>query len=397
MKHLIVVLSDMEMGAGGPTDDCPHSDDLGRLLLRYNQGELRKIPIDFVFNGDTFDFLKTPYFSKYPHHIHESIALAKFAAIERAHTSFLRSLNRLLSHGEAPRRAHFVVGNHDPELLFPAVQSTLRSGLGERINFPGLSIDLGEVHIEHGSQGDPLFRMEPTQPFVEHNGQRLLNLPWGAVGLLEVAMPYHPWLYDLDRTKPKAQLFDLLPDARTLFMKSASEYWTKTYWQGLLVERDPLKRPSWPMLKEVVRRLVSADAEVSIEDSYREALKAHPGRVFVLGHQHEQRQTQTENKLLLQVGCLRDEYQLRPGGLHRTKLPRSCLELHMEAGVVRGVEHIPFEPPLSREARPLRALKPILKSFLEDLEIARQLRLPPSALVNADLSDLSDRSEHTTV
>ena len=33
--HLIVIFSDVEMGAGGDTDDFPHSEFLGLLLLAY--------------------------------------------------------------------------------------------------------------------------------------------------------------------------------------------------------------------------------------------------------------------------------------------------------------------------------------------------------------------------
>ena len=48
--RLIVIFSDIEMGAGGDTDDFPHSEFLARQLLAYQNGPFRDIPVDFVFN-----------------------------------------------------------------------------------------------------------------------------------------------------------------------------------------------------------------------------------------------------------------------------------------------------------------------------------------------------------
>jgi hypothetical protein len=75
------------------------------------------------------------------------------------------------------------------ELLFPEVQEVIRQHLGlrENVNFPGLEMALGRVHIEHGSQHDPLFSVDPERPFVESkSGEKILGLSGAAVALLEV-------------------------------------------------------------------------------------------------------------------------------------------------------------------------------------------------------------------
>lgn len=67
--RLLVVLSDIEMGAGGAWDDFPHCDRLGELLLSYAGPEHANRAVDLVFNGDTFDLLKTNVDGAYPRHI----------------------------------------------------------------------------------------------------------------------------------------------------------------------------------------------------------------------------------------------------------------------------------------------------------------------------------------
>ena len=53
--RLLVVMSDIEMGAGGPLDDFPHSDFLAEVIHAYGRGPFGDLQVDLVFNGDTLD------------------------------------------------------------------------------------------------------------------------------------------------------------------------------------------------------------------------------------------------------------------------------------------------------------------------------------------------------
>ncbi|RMD97288.1 MAG: hypothetical protein D6812_15545, partial [Deltaproteobacteria bacterium] len=44
--RLLVVMSDIEMGSGGVTDDFPHSDFLAELILAYNDPPFDAIAVD---------------------------------------------------------------------------------------------------------------------------------------------------------------------------------------------------------------------------------------------------------------------------------------------------------------------------------------------------------------
>ena len=147
--QLIVIMSDIEMGAGGPTDDFPHSDFLADIILSYNEPPYADLPVALVFNGDTFDLLKTSYQGVYTRHITQEVALGKMERIAAAHPLFFSGLQEFLGHTLAERRAYFVVGNHDAELQFPELQQLIRThcSCGDRVHFPGFELQVGKVHI----------------------------------------------------------------------------------------------------------------------------------------------------------------------------------------------------------------------------------------------------------
>ena len=250
--RLLVVLSDIEMGAGGPTDDFPHSEWLGDLLRSYQSAPYAGLQVDFVFNGDTFDLLKTSYNEEFPHHIDAKVALGKMERIIAAHQPFFTALREVLAAPGLARRAWFVVGNHDLEVLFPEVQARISRELGqsERVHFPGFSMRIGDVLIEHGQQTDDLFRTDATRPFVDYQGRAILNLSWAAVSLLEVAMPMHPVFYHLDRLKPREMVFKLMPEVRDLLVDAYWQYWVQRGWSWVTGD-DPLKQVHWNVVKEV--------------------------------------------------------------------------------------------------------------------------------------------------
>ena len=367
--RLLVVSSDLEMGAGGPTDDCPHSAFIGERLLEYASSGT---PIDFIFNGDTFDFLKTDLDGRHPLHTTEAIALAKLNRIAGAHKGFFASLRELIAKRRMWHRLQFIIGNHDFELFFPSVQHRIRRLCGaseEEVLFPGLELDIGDVHLEHGSQGDALFRVDPARPFVEHEGRRILNLPWGNVSLIDVALPYHAELHHLDRIKPKHALFAALPEVKELLLARARDYWAKGFWRGLLIERDPLKRVTWEMIKEVAARFFAADADISCGRYYLDALRSDPHhRIYVVAHEHQARSLRTGEKILLQTGCLRNEYHLDPRTLEQEPCDKSIAEIRLEQDRAVDARLVQVATPFQRPVD-LRTLRPILRRLLEDLSI----------------------------
>jgi UDP-2,3-diacylglucosamine pyrophosphatase LpxH len=330
-NKLHVILSDIEMGGGGKEDDFPHTHFLASLIRSYNGAQYKDLTVSFVLNGDTFDFLKTSVHGLYPHLINEEIALEKLARVEAAHAEFFVSLKEFLAH-DPKRRLIFLVGNHDPEILFPSVQERIRSLCGhrEQVEFPGFNWDDGDVHIEHGAQRDSMFNMNEDKPFIIYKGDSYLNLPWSSVCLLNVVLPMQKDFYLLDRMKPKKLLIEILPEVKDLLMGKFWSYWTKSYLTEYLKSADPLKKVTWPMIKEMVKRSSNFSAEVEMDQFFHKKMQeSERTRLYMIGHQHEAFVWSYGNRKVIQTGCFRDEFMIESAGKSLVPIPKSYAEVFM--------------------------------------------------------------------
>jgi hypothetical protein len=356
------------MGGGGEVEDFPHPGLLGRLLGTCDEPPHDAIEVDVVFNGDTFDLLKIPLNERYPRHITAEAALEKLAAIAAAHRPFFESLGEFLSSRGATRRVHFIVGNHDAELLFPQVQAEIRRlcGSSDGVSFPGFSLDIGQVHIEHGSQADRMFQMDADKPFLDSDDGPILNLSWGSLALLEVAVPLYPLLHHLDRVKPRARLFEVMPEVKELLLGRYWRYWTRDYVKGLLARDEPLRHLTWNMVKEIVYRFASVDTEVSSNGQFRRHLMSdREHRLYVVGHRHEAAWWSYGDRKLLQTGCMRDEYMLSKDGAVERMIPKTYAEAYLRGDQLVRSQLVELPPP-PRTPR-------IPKSVLELLPVVRRL------------------------
>ena len=371
-EQILVVLSDIEIGAGGPTDDFPQSRSIGDLLDHYNTGQRAGVAVHLVLNGDTFDFLKTSVDGHYPRHVTEAIAVQKLTRVHAAHGDFFDGLRRFLAGGGARRDISFIVGNHDPELLFPGVQRRVRDLLGDgaRVHFPGFSLAIGDVWVEHGSQLDPLFSMDANALFRRHRGQRVLNLPWGSVAVIDVALPMHEQLYHLDRLKPREHLMAKLPEFRELIIGKYWRYWTRDFWKGFA--GDPTRQISWTMVKEIAYRFVSEDADVRVVEAHRKQLTSDPRyAVRVVGHEHEPGWWSHGNQRLLRTGAFRNEFMMHDSDDALEQLRPVHAEVWLRNGrAVRSqlVENDCTAPPPGYVLSSLDDLLPTIRGLLASLE-----------------------------
>jgi hypothetical protein len=387
--HALVVFSDIEMGAGGDTDDFPASDWLAELFGSYNDGPWSSIPLTLVFDGDTFDLLKCPVDGTYTHLVDEVAALAKMRAVIEAHPWFFHGLHRFLRHPGAERDVVFVVGNHDFELLFPGVQAVVRDAIGgttDNVRFPGFAYDVGDVHVEHGSQADPLFRMDPAKPFVQWAGRPILNLPWGAVALAEVAMPLHSLLYPCDRARPLSRVLEMLPEVRALLLDRYWQYWTRDWLSAWWFAKDPTKRVSWTLFRQVAWRLQSGDASIALDPALWDTVNdAH--RVVISGHLHDPTWSTVDGRRVLHTGCLRDEFHLEADGTVGDLLPKVYAEVLLAEGRAIRAQLVEVLGDRERAARMPGAIT-------EVLEGVRQLRADVQAEEEAQAAQLAkERAE----
>jgi UDP-2,3-diacylglucosamine pyrophosphatase LpxH len=350
----LVVFSDVEMGAGGETDDFPHTAWFAEVFLAYNTGFWAEVPVDLVLNGDTFDLLKTSRAdATFTHIVDESVALEKMGRVIEAHPFFFQGLREFLGHRAAPRRVVFTVGNHDFELLFPALQDLIRraiAGTPENVLFPGFEMDFGDVHIEHGSQADPLFRMDADRPLLEWEGRSILNLPWGAVALVDVALPLHPILYPCDRARPHGKVLSLLPEVRAMLLNRYWQYWTRDWLSAWWSASDPVKHVNWTLFRQVASRLQSGDPSIQLDPALQGGYSNDKYRAVVLGHLHDAAWHTIGTTKVLRTGCMRDEFAVDEQGAVGPSLPKVYAELLLEKGKVFRSQLVEVDGPAGATA-----------------------------------------------
>lgn len=331
VDRTLVILSDVEMGEGGRIDDFPHDSFLRDLIIAYTSPSYNEQGVSLVFNGDTFDFLKTAYQGEFPYMINETISLAKLDRIISHHQVFFDTIDLFLQ--ASPRHeVHFVIGNHDVDLLFLGVQEKIRQVCGghSRVHFPGFRMKIGDVHIEHGCQLDPLFTIGSDKHFFFHRGESYLGLPWATISLLEVVMPMRDHFSELDRIKPKNLVFEIIPEMKELLMSSFWTYWRKNFFQ---LGANPLKKVSWKMVKEVVRRSTVFSADIAInQEQLKRVMRRDKCRLAVLGHLHEPMVWGNGYRRVIQTGCFRDEFLLENGAKKMVPIPKSYLEVTIRDG-----------------------------------------------------------------
>jgi UDP-2,3-diacylglucosamine pyrophosphatase LpxH len=349
MERLVVILSDIEMSSGDQYDDFPHTGYMSQFLDRYNQGNYTSQEIDLVFNGDIFDFLKMDVDGKFPHLIDSEVALHKLNRVRIAHADFFVAVEKFLSHGNRARRVHFITGNHDMELLFPEVQREIISlcGGSGQIFFPGFTLDIGDLHIEHGNQIDNLFAIDPGKPFLNYRGKKILNLPWATVTLLNAVLPNREDFYELDRIKPRNEIFDEIPSFKEFALSLLWNYWTGDYLKDYFRSNDPLKKVSWSMLKEAFKRsFFFFNADVELENLLHKKMeKSSEYKVYVLGHTHDPKLVSFGDRKIIQAGCFRDEFMMDSTHTKFTLIPKSYVEVRMKRNMVIATNMLEVEGP----------------------------------------------------
>jgi UDP-2,3-diacylglucosamine pyrophosphatase LpxH len=381
--ELVIVASDIEIGPGGPNDDFVGSAWFAEWLHARPTAER----VDLVLAGDTFDFLKCPVDGAWPRHIDARVAMEKWRAISSAHVEMLDGIRDWLAGGD--RHVWFILGNHDLELNFTELRLALRQRLGsiDRVHFPGNTWRRGGLEIQHGHMHDTMFKVDGPA-FLDFEGRRLLNLPWGAVAMLDVAMPYVPHLGPLDRLKPRERVFELLPEARRLAADAFWRYWTRDWWRDL-IEGDPVKHVTTTMLREVLYRMGTSDPDLVADPVILKRLdEPDAPDVLVLGHYHRAGWQTQGNRKLLMLGAFRNEFPLASDGTIGPVLNKTHAEIWMDGDRVVSsalVENPPPALPSNYMPNSLEALRPVLDALVHRRRQADRdegLDEPPEAAVH---------------
>ena len=330
MRKEIIVLGDIEMGAGTITDDFISDKALCRLIDSLNK---KKIVVDLILNGDTFDFIKCPILVNnqivYPRHISPDISLKKMNLIIEAHSRVFISLKAFASHKK--NNLYFIFGNHDLDLIFPIIQKELKNVLESKENvFFGMTYQQHSVYIEHGQQYDIFNRINLRRLFVKYHGKRILNLPWsfGALNKFMNIKEAHPFL---ERITPRLSLLSYYKPLEKKITLAAIKYFIASiFYYPFRYYSDPTYSFPSGIFGQLFRGLMGLRWEIdTIIDIFKKKKKRllKRNKIVVLGHIHTTYVEEKKYYVLFHPGSWRDEYKLDVQNGKVTSKPKNYIHI----------------------------------------------------------------------
>ncbi|RME19438.1 MAG: hypothetical protein D6806_18290 [Deltaproteobacteria bacterium] len=196
-----LVVSDFHLGNGqffedgtvNPLEDFVYDDRFIEFLDHHSE-EAGSGELELIINGDFMNMIQLLPEEMERGILTERAAVEKTEAIVRGHRELFDALRRF---NERPnRKITYVMGNHDPGVLWPGVQDVLKRVIQGNLEFVLESYRKDRLHVEHGHQMEEIFRFDSRRYFLTKGVREpLLNLPWGVFFVKD-------YLYKLKQTRP---------------------------------------------------------------------------------------------------------------------------------------------------------------------------------------------------
>jgi UDP-2,3-diacylglucosamine pyrophosphatase LpxH len=288
-RKLKLVVSDFHLGKGTYREDGSinvfedfRADGKFSEFLDYHaSGAHAGDEVELVVNGDFFNLLSVDLDGRLSQAITERVAVEKTEAIVRGHPQLFQALRRFAAVPD--HRVLFLMGNHDPGLLFGGVREVVSAAVGGEHGYRLDSYDFDGVHVEHGQQHEPMNAFNTQRYFVERDGQVCLNLPLGSRYIIEVLNEQKAIRPYIDKVAPfrRYMLWALLNDPGAVLHLS-----TKSIGFGLkaLLRRIPHVDEISP--RQIVERLVLYTAFPTLEREARHLLSRKGYHTVIFGHTH---------------------------------------------------------------------------------------------------------------
>ncbi|HCU25650.1 MAG TPA: hypothetical protein DF383_11600 [Deltaproteobacteria bacterium] len=335
-----LVISDFHLGKGKYlSDGSPnlledfHADrQFVEFLDHYMSGEYRQVEVELIINGDFFNLLQVDYRNHFSDVITESDALHKTMSILKGHVAFFDKLAQFSQ--EAGHSVTFILGNHDPGLLWEGVQETLRWRLGGEVRFVMEVYAFDGVHIEHGNQYVADNRYDSQQYFLSENlPEPIINLPFGSffhihyLNEIKKERPYIDKVYPFSLYRRWALIHDTWFALRSAlkvaiwffkFLLTANPARQLRFWQILKIFKETTLHPK---LHKEAKRILTADPNC---------------RIVIFSHTHQHLYMRfAPGKEYFNTGTWNEKISLEVGSLGRV-LRLTFVELHYDE---QGIPH----------------------------------------------------------
>ena len=193
VSKIKLVVSDFHLGSGHRNadgsvnilEDFFHDREFIEFLEYFGTGIYEDVEVELVINGDFFNLLMIDYQEIDPDVITELVAIRRMKKIMDGHKAVMNALKFFQSRNK--KSVTFIMGNHDPGVLFPSIQDLIRRYTGERTRFFLVAYEVDGVYIEHGNQYEVANCFDREKYFLtEGLPQPVLNQPWGTLFLVHV-------------------------------------------------------------------------------------------------------------------------------------------------------------------------------------------------------------------
>lgn len=321
-KKLKLVISDFHMGKGKRLPDGSQNllEDFQAdrqfidFLDYFSSGPYRKSNIELIINGDFFNFLQVDYRDEFTDFITEGDSLHKLMKIVHGHEDLFNKLGEFSR--ESNHEVTFILGNHDPGLLWPGVQEALKEILKGSVNFEMGPYTFDQVHIEHGNQYLSDNCYDPEEYFLaEDLPEPIIHLPFGSflvihyLNQIKKERPYLDKVYPFGLYLRWALFHDTRFAIKSMFRLV---FWFFKF----ILKRNPAVKIGW-------RQVMGILGETTVHPKlHREALKLFEKqknlRIVIFGHTHQHQHMRfAPNQDYFNTGTWNEKISLDVGSLGR--------------------------------------------------------------------------------
>ncbi len=323
LKRLKVIVSDFHLGKGNVLPDGSQNllEDFTAdrqfidFLDYYMTGNYKRCEVELILNGDFFNLLQVDYRDKFTDFITESDALHKTMRILHGHEALFDKLSEFSK--EPHHSVTFMLGNHDPGLLWEGVQETLRLRLGGQVRFKMEAYYFDGVHVEHGNQYLTDNRYDRKHYFLSEGlPEPIINLPWGSFFIIHYLNEIKKERPYIDKVYP-FRLYQRWALIHEPLFALKSMFWVAAWFLKFLFIPNPARKISF---RRVVGILTETTVHPKLHKEAKRILLTHRDcHIVVFGHTHQAAyKCFAAGKEYFNTGTWNEKISLDIGSLGRT-------------------------------------------------------------------------------
>jgi len=285
-----LVISDFHIGKGRILDDGSVNllEDFQidqkfiEFLEYYSTGRYEKAEVELIINGDFINLLQVDYQEEFLTKITEQASIYKVESIFKGHSELF---DALAAFARGPhKKLTYVMGNHDPGLLWQGVRDLLDKRLGCKVHYPMLSYRFDGIHIEHGCQYEAANRYNQNMFFLFRRiPEPVINLPWASQFVISVLNRLKMERIYIDKIKPfRAYLrWALFYDFRFAIRAITQSLW--------FFMKNRLVWSRWRLSRmgDTLAIMKESTTLSKLEKFARAILKEGEVRIVIFGHTHQ--------------------------------------------------------------------------------------------------------------